>query len=186
MEALHYQKRMGKGFGVRRGLEAARGKIILLIDADMEYPPESIPQLLDLLKRSDIAIGERTGSNYRTRLSRRLASTTYRLLLRLMLGMDGLRDPQSGLKAYTRRVIEAVQPLDSNGFEIDTEILIKALRKGYRVEFVPVTYNYKGNSKVNILLDSLKMFLALLNFWTNGRLIALETLLSRRTGDDKG
>jgi len=53
-------------------------------------------------------------------------------------------------------------PLTSNGFEIDSEMLIKAVRRGFRISYIPTTYTYKGNSKVYMLSVPLKMFISFL------------------------
>ncbi|MCW4015360.1 MAG: hypothetical protein NWF06_03240, partial [Candidatus Bathyarchaeota archaeon] len=58
-----------------------------------------------------------------------------------------------------------------DGFEIDCEILIKAVRMGFSVSYLPITYSYKGNSKVNLLSDPLKMFFSVLLWKANGKLV---------------
>jgi len=169
VKALHFLNRMGKGFGVRKCLEAARGELIVMIDSDMEYPPEGIQYLLNKMDGVDIVVGSRTDwKNYRTKVWRRISSIVYGLLLNVLFGANGLRDPQSGFKVYKRRIIEKITPLTSNGFEIDTEILIKALKKGYRISHLPITYTYKGNSKVDMLKDPLRMFASLLRWRMKG------------------
>ena len=173
VKALHFPKRMGKGFGVRKCLEAAKGDYIVLIDSDLEYPPEKIPELLNTVDGNDIVVGSRSiwinKKNGNTKLFRAYLSRLYGVLVRWLFGVN-LQDYQSGFKAFRRRVIEAIQPLTSDGFEIDSEILIKALQRGLRVGFVPITYTYKGNSKVNVLRDSFKMFLSVLKWKLNGNL----------------
>ena len=169
VKALHFPRRMGKGFGVRMSLNVSKGGLIVLLDSDMEYPPEKIPALLDEMNGVDIVVGGRTDwRNRKTKVWRLLSSIIYVLLLKFLFGTDGLRDPQSGFKAYKREVMEAVSPLTSNGFEIDTEILLKALKKGYGVKHLPVTYIYKGNSKVDMLRDPLRMLLSVLSWRING------------------
>jgi len=165
VRVLHFPKRMGKGFGIKKCLKISRGRRIVLIDSDMEYPPERIVDLLNELDRADIAIGGRIyADHYKTKVLRYLASRIYGLILRTLFGIEKLYDPQSGLKAYRREVIEDVSPLISNGFEIDTEILLKAVKKGYRIGYISIKYRYKGNSKVNIFKDSLKMFISILKW----------------------
>ena len=171
VRTLHFPRRMGKGFGVRMGLRASKGDLIVLLDSDMEYPPEKIPALLDEINGVDIVVGGRMEwRNYKTNVWRRLASIIYILLLKCLFRTNQLLDPQSGFKAYKREVVEAVSPLTSNGFEIDTEILLKALRKGYRVRYLPITYTYKGNSKVDMFRDPLRMLISVLRWKIEGKL----------------
>lgn len=169
VKVLHYPKRMGKGFGIRKGLEATRGEVIVMIDSDMEYPPERIPDFLRKINGVDIIVaGRMDWRNYKTKIWRRFSSITYGLLLKVLFGVKGLYDPQSGFKVYKRQILEKISPLTSNGFEIDTEILVKAFKKGYRIDYLPIIYTYKGNSKVDMLRDPLRMFISVLTWKMKG------------------
>ncbi|MCW4020876.1 MAG: hypothetical protein NWF14_06590, partial [Candidatus Bathyarchaeota archaeon] len=147
-----------------------------LIDSDMEYPPEKIPDLLNSINGNDIVVGSRSiwrnRKNGKTKVFRAFLSRTYCKLVENLFDVS-LGDYQSGFKAFGRRVIEAIQPLKSNGFEIDSEILIKAHKRGFKIGFIPVTYTYKGNSKVNIFRDSSRMLVAVLRWKMNGKLEVL-------------
>ena len=176
VKALKFHEKMGKGFGIRKCFEEAKGEYVVLIDSDMEYPPEKIPDLLRCINGNDIVIGSRRNwenvQNGRTRTTRAILSLMYVVVVKSLFGVDfrELTDFQSGFKAFRRRVIDSIQPITSKGFEIDTEIIIKALRKGYKVGFIPITYTYKGSSKVNVVSDSLNMFISLLKWKANGKL----------------
>jgi len=173
VEAIHHPGRMGKGFGVRKCLERAKGEFIVLIDSDLEYPPERIPDLLSSIDGADIVVGARymwrNITNSKTRRVRAIASDVYGFIIRTLFDFHEPVDIQSGFKAFRRRTIESISPLTSNGFEIDSEILIKGQRKGFIISCIPVTYTYKGNSKVNILLDPMKMLFSILEWKANGK-----------------
>lgn len=158
--ALHESKRRGKGFGVKKGMGEAKGEMLAIIDGDMEYPPESLPDMFKLIDCYDIVIGIK-GKKSKKRLYRTILSKMHNVTLRMLFGMD-LQGSQSGLKVFKRETFEAVKPLMSNGFEIDTEILVKAIRKGYKVYCIPVVYRYKGSTRVNILRDPIKMLVSIL------------------------
>lgn len=172
VKTLHFPKRMGKGFGIRRCFEVARGEYIVLIDSDMEYPPEKIPDLLDGINGNDIVVGSRSTwenmKNGNLKIIRAILSYVYNALLKILFGIS-FKDCQSGFKAFRRRIIESIQPLTSNGFEIDAEILVKAQNKGFKIGFIPITYSYKGNSKVDVLKDPLRMFISVLRWKLNGK-----------------
>lgn len=176
----HVGQRMGKGFGVRRCLHACSGDVIVLIDSDLEYPPEMIPSLLERIRDFDVVVGRRRGSEndavVKMRGVRDLASRVFCLLIRRLFDVGGFEDIQAGFKAFRRDVIDHVQPLTSDGFEIDCEILLKAVRRGFRVGYLPVSYNYNGDSKVNMLSDPLKMLLCVLKWKVNGNLGAKENI----------
>jgi len=173
VKTLHFPKRMGKGFGIRRCFEAAQGKYLVLIDSDLEYPPEKIRDFLDKMNGHDIVVGHRriwkNQKKGNVKAVRAYLSRIHRMLVKKLFGIN-LQDYQSGLKVFKRKVIEAIQPLTSNGFEIDSEILIKAQRRDFKIGFIPITYTYKGNSKVNVLSDPPKMFLSMLRWKVNGQL----------------
>jgi glycosyltransferase involved in cell wall biosynthesis len=164
VKALHHPRRMGKGFGIKRCIEETNGEYIVLIDSDMEYPPEQIPKFLEKIDGAAMVIGVR---KFRGRLPERvllrsIASRIYGFVIKLLFRVNGLYDPQAGLKVFKREALERISPLVCNGFEIDTEILVKAVRRGFKIDTVPVTYTYKGNSKVNVKTDPVKMLIGLL------------------------
>jgi len=167
VRVLHFPARMGKGFGIRRCLEMAQGECIVLFDSDMEYPPEKIPEFVEKTNVYDIVVGCRSvwidQKGGFTRLIRMFLSHLFGFLVGRLFAID-LQDYQSGLKAFKREVIDAIQPLRSNGFEIDSEILIKAEREGFEIGFIPVRYTFKGKSSVNLITDPIKMFLSLLEW----------------------
>ena len=165
VKALHFHKRMGKGWGIRRCFREAKGDIIVLIDSDLEYPPEKIPEFIKALDKADIIVGHRkTWLNIKKKLVRRIASIIYVNLVHYLFQVHNFEDIQTGFKAFKRDVIENISPLTSNGFEIDTEILIKASKRGYEIAYVPITYTYKGTSEVKMWKDSLKMLRSILKW----------------------
>lgn len=158
--ALHESERYGKGFGIRKAMDAANGKLLAFIDADLEYPPESFPAMFKQVELYDIVVGVKDRAT-ENRWSRIFLSRLHNIVLQLLFKID-LEGSQSGLKVFRREAFQAVQPLSSNGFEVDSEILVKAIKKGYSVCCLSVKYHYKGSSQVNLLIDPVKMFLGLL------------------------
>jgi len=135
-------------------------------------PPEKIPELLKSFDQYDVVIGFRSvwegrGEKGKKR-TRTLLSRLYLKLIKALFDVE-LQDVQSGLKAFKREVIEYTKPLYSDGFEIDTEIVIKALKGGYKVGFIPITYTYKGESKVNVFTDPVRMLFSVLKLRTRRR-----------------
>jgi len=151
---------------MRRCFKEAKGDVVVMIDSGMEYPPERIPNLLDKIDGVNIVVGARhvwkNAGTSRTKLIRGVASKVYCFMIKKLFDVDGFIDIQSGFKAFRRGIIEEISPLTSNGLEIDTEILVKAVRRGFKIDTVPVTYTYKGNSKVNVKIDPFKMLIGLL------------------------
>ncbi|HWC20527.1 MAG TPA: glycosyltransferase, partial [Terriglobales bacterium] len=97
----------GKGFSLRRGVEAALGEIILLCDADLSVPIEEVHKLIDAIQDGvDVAIGSRGidagGERVAAPWHRRLCSAGFRMLVRSVLGLK-FEDTQCGFKAFKRK-----------------------------------------------------------------------------------
>ena len=101
---LDNQRNRGKGYSVRRGMIAARGRFRLFIDADLSLPIEGTPTLLDVLRQdADIAIGSRVVKGARVSghpaRFRQVMGRMFNLLVRF-LAVPGVRDTQCGFKAF--------------------------------------------------------------------------------------
>jgi dolichyl-phosphate beta-glucosyltransferase len=139
---------------VRTGIRCARGRVVLMCDADMSTPPEEIDRLLAPICRgqSDIVVGSRAVDASRVRRSRRRAfvSNVFRRLRELVVPL-GIVDTQCGFKAFSRGAALAVfrdQRID--GFAFDCEVLLIARRQGWRVREEPVGWEERGGSTVTI------------------------------------
>jgi dolichyl-phosphate beta-glucosyltransferase len=146
----------GKGHAVRFGVLAARGRLILLSDADSSSPIGELRRLEEALENgADIAIGSRAKSSANTRVdslrSRRLAGTIFNMAVRGLL-LPGIHDTQCGFKLYPRDVairIFSGSRLNRYGFDVETLFIARAL--GYTVAEVPINWRHVAGSKVNML-----------------------------------
>lgn len=158
----------GKGFSVRHGVQEAAGDVIIMTDADLAVPVEQTHKLLDAIDAGfDIAIGSRALDEQLQRVKppfyRRICSVTFRAMVRMILGLN-FKDTQCGFKAFTREAakrIFAMQKIEDWGF--DPEILLIASLLDYRIKEVPVQAFHREGSKINPVLDSIKMFMELLS-----------------------
>ncbi len=156
----------GKGHAVRAGLAAARGDIILIQDADMEYSMDDYEKLVaPLLEgRADFVLGTRhtegswqmrqftTGKQVATLFN--LAHWGFTALLNISLGTR-MTDPFTMFKVFRRSCLEKFT-LECNRFDLDWEIVIKLVRAGYKPLEIPVTYksrDFKEGKKVSIWQD---------------------------------
>jgi glycosyltransferase involved in cell wall biosynthesis len=136
----------GKGAAMRTGAAAARGDIIIFIDADGQFEPSDMALLLRRMKSADMVIGRRPFT--RIPWKRQITNLLTKLAVRLATGRT-LEDPLSGFRAIRRRDFLALG-LRENRFAIEAEMCIKALRRGLSVAEVPVTVHYRGErSKLN-------------------------------------
>jgi glycosyltransferase involved in cell wall biosynthesis len=139
---LHPRNR-GKGCAVRTAMEAARGEILIIQDADLEYDPAEYPLLLRPIEggRADVVFGSRFAGSSEHRVQHFWHQQGNRLLTLISNVVTGLNltDMATCYKAFHRRVVPALV-LESPGFGIDAEITAKVARGGFRVFEVPVSY----------------------------------------------
>jgi len=138
----------GKGAAVRTGLASARGDLVLIQDADLEYDPDDWPRLLDpvLKGKAQVVYGSRfTGERRAMRpaqwLGNRLLTLTANVLYR-----STLSDMETCYKLFDRDVLEGIT-VQADGFDFEPEITAKVLRRGYRIYEVPVSYTGRDPSE---------------------------------------
>lgn len=169
LKIINNPKNHGKGYVVRQGLLLARGEYRLFTDADSSTPINQIEKLLPHAKRGiDIVIGSRGLKDSRIikmqSLQRRIMGIFYRLLVRIIAGLWGIKDTQCGFKLLSASAIIAVLPkCKINGWSFDSEILVIAKRLGYAIKEVPITWSNYSQTKMNVrgmaqsILDLLKI-----------------------------
>jgi len=153
----------GKGFSVRHGSMEARGEIILFTDADLSAPIEEAAKLLSVLKTNDVAIGSRAMDRslieVHESLFREFAGIVFNKIVRLILRLPFV-DTQCGFKAFRRDrcgIIFEQQTIERFGF--DPELLYLARHHGLSTAEVPVRWAHSPATKVNMMRDSIQMFL---------------------------
>jgi glycosyltransferase involved in cell wall biosynthesis len=152
----------GKGFAVRNGMLHARGNFVLFTDADLSSPICEASKLFSALENgAEMAIGSRwldpSLQLERQPLQRRLLSRVFNIFLQITLGLTA-RDTQCGFKAFTRRAVNTVFPLQQvHRFGFDPEILYLGRRFGLKVTEVPVVWRHDDRSTVNPFRDGIRM-----------------------------
>jgi glycosyltransferase involved in cell wall biosynthesis len=133
---------------VRTGIETARGELVLIQDADLEYDPDDWPRLLDpvLKGKAQVVYGSRfTGEGRAMRptqwLGNRVLTLTANLLYR-----STLSDMETCYKLFDRAVLRGIT-IESDGFDFEPEITAKVLRRGYRIYEVPVSFTGRDDSE---------------------------------------
>ena len=157
----------GKGYSVRNGMLNARGDILLFSDTDFSSPIQESLKLISAIEQgADVAFGSRwllaETQTQRQSLLRQFVGRAYNLLLRMVLGLP-YKDTQCGFKACTRRAAEVMftrQQIEGWGF--DPELLFIARKFGLRLTEVAVEWANDDRSKINPIVDGVKMFCELL------------------------
>lgn len=156
-------KNRGKGYSVRHGMLEAQGDIVLFSDADLSAPIEEADKLIATLDGHDVAIGSRALDRsliavHESRF-REFAGIIFNKIVRLVLRLPFV-DTQCGFKAFRRercRIIFEQQRIERFGF--DPELLYLARHHGLRSAEIPVRWAHSPATKVNMLRDSVQMFL---------------------------
>ena len=187
VRVFHYPMNIGKGFALTVGVDQSMGRLVTFIDADMELDPANIRGFIDLMENGgcDAVIGSKrhpmSKVDYAT--FRRFQSAVYQVLVRILFNLN-VRDTQTGLKLFRRKVLaEALPLLAIKRFAFDLELLVVAQQLGYRnICEAPITLDYRFESSVNlssawrVLWDTAAIFyrLRILRYYQRRRLTLLE------------
>jgi dolichyl-phosphate beta-glucosyltransferase len=156
-------ERRGKGRGVREGVLMARGEVVGFVDADYKTPMEELEKVLPAFDEGyEVVIGSRrvAGDSKIVRpqkLYRRVGSRVFARIMRVVVGLHGVRDTQCGFKFFTRdaaRRIFSMQRID--GYMFDVEILRLAKRLGYEIKEVGVRWQDDGDSRSPMVSGTFK------------------------------
>lgn len=135
----------GKGAALRRGFQDVSGDLVVIQDADLEYSPEELPELVALIcqGRADVVYGSRFLGRHRVFLFTHYAGNWFLTLLTNILYNTMLTDMETCYKAMRTTVLRSFT-LRSDGFGIEPELTAKIFKRGYRVYEVPITYDGRG------------------------------------------
>lgn len=171
---LRHPVNRGKGAALRTGITAATGCAVLLADADGATPiAEEAKLRTALLRGADLAAGSRLAadpSSSRTRNPiRGLAGRVFAACARLALDLP-VSDPQCGFKMVRTDVArELLADCDESGYLFDTQLLLQACRRGFRVADVPVTWREVAGSNIRCLRDGPRLFRGVLRLRSRSR-----------------
>jgi dolichyl-phosphate beta-glucosyltransferase len=152
----------GKGYSVRSGMLQALGEIVMFTDADLSSPMQEAERLFThIAEGADIAIGsrwlEKGRQTHKQPLYRQFFGRCFNAVTRGVMGLH-FADTQCGFKAFTRAAAQTVfqlQTIERWGF--DPEILFIALKCGYRVDEVAVSWGHDERSRMSYLKDGIRM-----------------------------
>jgi glycosyltransferase involved in cell wall biosynthesis len=157
---------VGKGYALRVGFAKAKGEIVTTIDSDGSHRPEELPRLLSpiLQSKSDLTIGSRY-LDQKPVAAKRLNAAGVRLfnfLVKILTGTS-VTDSQSGYRVMKSKVLNNIH-LSSSGYEIESEMLVKTARHGFRVIEVPISFEQRtyGRSRLDPMIDGFKILLSII------------------------
>lgn len=141
VRVVWHDRNQGKGAAIRTGLEHARGDLLLIQDADLEYDPDEWPRLIaPMMKgRARVVYGSRfTGERRNMQLSSWLGN-------RLLVGVANvlfnttLSDLETGYKLFDRQLLESLH-VTADRFDFEAEVTARVLSAGERIYEVPISY----------------------------------------------
>jgi glycosyltransferase involved in cell wall biosynthesis len=157
---VRFERRQGKGYVVQSMFRQIDADVYVMVDGDGTYPPEAVHDLVApiLSGEADQVVGSRlhalSHSEFRSvnRWGNRLVRATLNSVFRVRV-----TDVLSGYRAFSRPFVKSL-PLFGGGFEIETELTIKAAERGYRIVEVPVNLTSRpegSHSKIQVFRDGL-------------------------------
>lgn len=177
---VRLEPRQGKGNVVRQMMRDIDADYYLMVDGDDTYPAEAAPALLKPLieNRADMVVGDRLSNGSYGKENDRafhgFGNNLVRFLIKLIYGFD-FHDVMTGYRAYSK-LFAKTMPVLSPGFEIETELSIHAVDKGWRIVEVPVDYRDRpegSESKLSTFSDGWKVLRMILSLFKDYRPLAL-------------
>jgi glycosyltransferase involved in cell wall biosynthesis len=156
--AVFTERRQGKGYVVQSMFRMVDADFYVMVDGDDTYPAEAVHALLAPVAagEADMSVGSRLHAESQSQFKRRnrMANRLVRSTLNFIFRVE-LTDILSGYRVFNREFVKGL-PLFGGGFEIETELTIKAVERGYRLVEVPVDLTHRpegSHSKIQFLRD---------------------------------
>jgi glycosyltransferase involved in cell wall biosynthesis len=157
---------LGQGAGVKTGVRAASGEIVVLIDGDGQHDPADIPRLLDLIGPYDLVIGERDRAGQQNAL-RWLGNSALNRIGSYLVGLP-MRDLTSGFRAMRRHVMLDLLHLLPNQFSWSTTSALAFAKMGFHLRFEPIVVRRRetGQSSQKLMRNGIRFLLIILRMST--------------------
>ena len=182
---VRHEPRQGKGHVVRQMLRDIDADYFIMVDGDDTYPAESAGDLLRPLisGEADMCVGDRlsngTYGQENDRAFHGFGNDLVRVLIKLIYGFK-FSDVMTGYRSFNRMFAETM-PVLSPGFEIETELSIHAVDKGWKIAEVPIDYRDRpegSESKLSAFSDGFKVLKMIMSLFKDYRPMALFGWLS--------
>lgn len=145
IKIIYHAHNKGKGEAIKTGLREARGDLVLIQDADLEYAPQEYYKLIQPMVegKADIVYGSRFLRDNKFTVSSHYWGNRFLTLATNLLYGSKLTDMETGYKVFKRDILESME-LEAVSFDFEPEVTAKALKKGYKILEVPISYRGRG------------------------------------------
>ncbi|OGN10143.1 MAG: hypothetical protein A3C61_03135 [Candidatus Yanofskybacteria bacterium RIFCSPHIGHO2_02_FULL_39_10] len=160
IKAVHHPKNRGYGATLRSGFSLATKEWIFFMDSDRQFNIQEMSKLAEHVDKYDIVIGYR--KDRQDHLIRRINAGIFNMAVNLLFGL-WIRDIDCAFKLLRREIVNKAN-LESNGALINTELLVRAKKLGYRIKQIPITHypRLSGESSggnIKVILRAVKEIL---------------------------
>jgi glycosyltransferase involved in cell wall biosynthesis len=159
VEFIIHPYNKGKGAALRSGFELALRKgyeAVITIDADGQHDPAFIPNFIDLIDTGhwDIIVGSRKNDFGKMSFARYLSNSITTTVVSILAGQR-IQDSQSGYRIIRASVLKSVK-LDTTRYQMESELLIKAGRQGFKIGHLDITNIPGGPSHISHFKDTMR------------------------------
>jgi dolichol-phosphate mannosyltransferase len=170
-----HEKNKGKGAAVRTGIAKATGDYIIIQDADLEYHPKFIKDLIKPIinKKATVVYGTRlkrapslSGEERRAQFLIHYFGNRFLSLVTSVFYGQWLTDMETCYKLFPKKATEGMR-INARGFEFEPEITAKLLKRGYKITEIPIKANPRGydeGKKINTVRDGIKALWSLVKY----------------------
>jgi glycosyltransferase involved in cell wall biosynthesis len=168
LRTIFLPKNCGKGAALRRGFQEARGDIIAIQDADLEYNPQELPKLIQSVLKgggTEVVYGSRFLTKHKPGYKIPYLGNRFLSFLFWLLYGKLVNDPWTCYKIFKKDLLNGLN-LESSGFELEIELTAKFLKCGYKILEIPISYKgrtYAEGKKIKIR-DGLHAILTLIKY----------------------
>ncbi len=149
IRVFFHNKNLGKGAALKTGFQKARGEMVIVQDADLEYNPEEYAQLLEPLitDQADVVYGSRFGGAW-VKQGSPLSYLGNKIFTQLINSATGLAltDVWTGYKVFKKEVLEGIS-LKESRFEMEIELTVKIAQQKWRITEVPISYQPRSKAE---------------------------------------
>ena len=159
---VRHDQRCGKGLSLREGFKQVLKNQydgVMTMDGDGQHDPADLHQFFDKIKEDPISIvtGNRMRKAHRMPWIRYWTNRFMSFLISCIC-KQSIPDTQCGFRYIHRKILEEIE-ITCNDFEVETEVLIQASKRGYQIHSVPVKTIYRGEkSKIRLGKDTIRFF----------------------------